>query len=615
MAAESFPTAWLLRCLDESAGVRREAAADEELLVLGALAQALSPDDLTRSLDRTVEILRQQFAADDCELFLREPGQGDLVLASCCGRDRDVLMERLRFPLGIGYPGIAAAEGRPVVTHELAQDVRFLRHEVVKRGVRSFVSIPLAAPAGPLGCVDLAWLDPQVDLERAVGLLLQCAGTIATTVRAGLAELRACVDRIVDAEPDRPQADRRQAFLEMLVRAAGARTGLMTSCATHRGEAADPEVVAPPRAPSIPPAVLRFCGRDCPILRSGHAASLGSQRTAWPGVCRRLPGSLSAPCCLPLRLPDRLWGAIVLDYGRSAPTPLTRDLVQLLSMAQQGAIRLASGDGQSRADETQEKRGLEVRCLGGFEVKLNGRQVTPAEFKRKKARALLKILVLRAGDTVGRDELVELLWPGVGPDAGTNRLHGVVHALRSAIEPYDSEGRRTYVRSDGDQYHFDMEAPHWIDLHEFRREAACASLADRERRGDQAIEHAERALDVYRGDLFADDPSMDWCGPQRKQLQDRYLDLLSHIAEHRVAHGDVEQGIALLRRGLTVNPCREDLHQALIQTLADFGRRREALEQYQVCVRALREELGVEPLPATLRLERLLTRLEGHASA
>ena len=129
---------------------------------------------------------------------------------------------------------------------------------------------------------------------------------------------------------------------------------------------------------------------------------------------------------------------------------------------------------------------------------------------------------------------------------------------------------------------------------------------EREGRSSDAIAHLENAVALYRGDLFEDDPYADWCGLERMELQNRFLGMLMRQAELSLACGEAETGVACLRRGLLTDPFREDLHQALIQMLADLGRRKEALEQYRECERILREELGTDPLPATRRLERLL---------
>jgi DNA-binding SARP family transcriptional activator len=182
----------------------------------------------------------------------------------------------------------------------------------------------------------------------------------------------------------------------------------------------------------------------------------------------------------------------------------------------------------------------------------------------------------------------------------------VVHCLRSVIEPFREERRWIYICNQGEFYYFNMESPHWIDLYTFRRHEASAARAERSGQHHEAIMDLEEGLALYRGDLFEDDPYADWCAPERTDLRHRYLDMLLRLAELWFAVGQTERGADCLRRGLLKDPLREDFHQALIQTLMDLGRRREALDQYQECVRLLREELGAEPLPATRRLGRFL---------
>ncbi|NIQ58042.1 MAG: hypothetical protein GWN71_33115, partial [Gammaproteobacteria bacterium] len=147
---------------------------------------------------------------------------------------------------------------------------------------------------------------------------------------------------------------------------------------------------------------------------------------------------------------------------------------------------------------------LELRCFGPLTIRLGERRVAHAAFQRKKALTLLELLVLKAGNPVTRQALVECLWPGADEKAGVNRLHVVIHALRSVIEPEREERRWIFVRNQGEFYYFNMESPHEIDLYTFRRHAAAARRAEECGRFVDAMAHLEDALALYRGDLFAD---------------------------------------------------------------------------------------------------------------
>ena len=67
------------------------------------------------------------------------------------------------------------------------------------------------------------------------------------------------------------------------------------------------------------------------------------------------------------------------------------------------------------------------------------------EWKSRKARDLLKILVLRRGSPATRDELAELLWPDDAGDASGNRLSVAVSILRAVLDP-ESRVRARPVR-------------------------------------------------------------------------------------------------------------------------------------------------------------------------
>lgn len=76
---------------------------------------------------------------------------------------------------------------------------------------------------------------------------------------------------------------------------------------------------------------------------------------------------------------------------------------------------------------------LRLRLLGGFEIKRAGR-VELARLPSRPATLLLARLALQPQRQHPREELVELLWPGVALDAGRNRLRQTLSTLRALLE-------------------------------------------------------------------------------------------------------------------------------------------------------------------------------------
>jgi predicted ATPase len=74
-----------------------------------------------------------------------------------------------------------------------------------------------------------------------------------------------------------------------------------------------------------------------------------------------------------------------------------------------------------------------VRVLGGLEARSG--DVTLKHFVSHPIAALLARLALQPQRFHPREELVELLWPGVGLDVGRNRLRNAISSLRRLLEP------------------------------------------------------------------------------------------------------------------------------------------------------------------------------------
>lgn len=550
----------------------------DDALVIGALAELLRGDDWHTTVERSLDLLQRALGADDAELFLADPDTGELHLVACEGADRDALMERTTFGPGCGYPGIVSARRRALATRDLRRDRRYLRHRAKEAGLRACLCVPLADATGTLGSLDLAWRRADPPLEIAGRLLARASDSLSMGLRVAFAELLRR-GRVRSRDGD---WDALGAWPQLHVRA-GAEGG---------------------NAGALP------CGRrdagSCPtLLRGGREPSL-----SWSSPCAYARDSARALCCLPVVAGDEPRGVLVADYGAAAPSPATRDLVVLKLLAREIAPELPPASTASPVVAPRASgglRGLEVRCLGPFEVRIDGAVVPAAAYARKGAPTVLKMLALAAGRRVGAHVLVDRLWPDATPEMGLNRLHGLVHALRGAIEPGGARSGFRYVLTHPDGYSFDVSAASCVDVVRYRRltadlgrgRPADADLSERAERFDEA-----RAL--YRGDLFEDDPFAEWCADERTALRERQIDLLVALSEIRLRLGDPDRALACLREALRLEPVREDLHRRTIELLVGLGRRAEALEQYHACVATLRRELGAAPMPETLRLAHAL---------
>ncbi|MBI4498324.1 MAG: GAF domain-containing protein [Chloroflexi bacterium] len=120
---------------------------------------------LSRALDTLVEVT----AVEAAEVWITEGSE--VVLQMHRGACAGAFLERSRFAVGEGFPGIVAATRTPLITHTLSQDPRFLRQEVKDAGFQTFGVWPLLHGEKLFGVLAVAARAPEA-LHRARELRL-----------------------------------------------------------------------------------------------------------------------------------------------------------------------------------------------------------------------------------------------------------------------------------------------------------------------------------------------------------------------------------------------------------------------------------------------------------
>src|SRR5439155_347965 len=106
----------------------------------------------------------------------------------------------------------------------------------------------------------------------------------------------------------------------------------------------------------------------------------------------------------------------------------------------------------------------------------------------------------------------------------------------------------------------------------------------------------------------------DWAVIEGERLHQLALRGLRALAARYAERGDYGAALHHAGRLLALEPWQEDGHRQMMAVLALAGRRVDALRQYEVCRRALAEELGVEPSPETAALAERIRRGERAAA-
>ena len=223
------------------------------------------------------------------------------------------------------------------------------------------------------------------------------------------------------------------------------------------------------------------------------------------------------------------------------------------------------------------RQGVRVELLGTFRVTI-GQEVIDSAWPSRRSAELLQLLALADGHRLLKDQVLDALWPHLGPEAGAANLRKAAHHARQALGQEDA-----VVLSGGRVFLF----PAW----EIETDAACferkAGAALRSRDGVACAVAASE----YSGDLLPDSLYEEWTQTRRRQLRSLYVELLRMAGQWD--------------RLVEVEPSDEPAYRELIRAALADGNRHAAIRWYGRLRTHLQRELGLPPGPESQALYRL----------
>lgn len=259
--------------------------------------------------------------------------------------------------------------------------------------------------------------------------------------------------------------------------------------------------------------------------------------------------------------------------------------------------------------------------LGMIQAEKEG--VLLRDFESRKALALLGYLA-RQDQPVSRSHLAGLFWGDKEEARGRRNLSRELSQLSAQLPGC--------FQADYYTIQFQPPGTYWVDVHVFAqlvksglgKNAAKSSLSKTGPHSqmpktaadwfpaqlvtDIQPEPLAEAVALYRGDFmtgyFLDDcPEFEtWLLREQEGWRRQVTELLERLLVYYVRSNQDDQALAKARRWLELEPWRERAHRYLMVLLARQGERSAALAQYEICRRALADELAVEPSPATMAL-------------
>jgi len=265
-------------------------------------------------------------------------------------------------------------------------------------------------------------------------------------------------------------------------------------------------------------------------------------------------------------------GSHVEDQLAAAATPGCLWLAPMMAIAKKAAAPLA------------------FQTLGGFGVQRGGQDVPAAEWKSKKARDVVKLLVAAHGRPLTREQLAEALWPGDPPPLTGNRLSVALSTLRAVLDPDRRFEPDHFLAAEKGTVRLRLENV-VVDVEAFLADAEAALHAWREERSEDARTSLEDAERAYSGDFLPEERHEAWAEPLRDEARGVHVELARTLA----AASEGSEAARYQLRILETDPYDEKAHIGLVKALAQAGEYDEARRAYATYT-ARMSEIGLEPV-------------------
>lgn len=227
---------------------------------------------------------------------------------------------------------------------------------------------------------------------------------------------------------------------------------------------------------------------------------------------------------------------------------------------------------------------LTVRCLGRPAVWVDERLLDDADWQSSGARQLFYYIL--ACGPVRKDQIALTFWPDFSPGKINSNFHATLWRVRHAL------GYPAAIHFDGRSYRLHPDLVCRSDVAAF--EDQVRSLAGLTPGSPAWQDGAHQALALYAGD-YLPDVDMPWAQDRARELQQRFLEIVTGLAEAHLAAGRARRSLALFEQAVARDPYEDRWRLGVLRCLARLKRTQTARRYFHDYQELLARELGVDP--------------------
>ncbi|MFZ5642950.1 MAG: BTAD domain-containing putative transcriptional regulator [Bacillota bacterium] len=241
---------------------------------------------------------------------------------------------------------------------------------------------------------------------------------------------------------------------------------------------------------------------------------------------------------------------------------------------------------------------MNVNCLGGFRVFVNGVEILQSQWKTQKAENLFKFLIVDRRQH-HKEKIIEELWPESNLRLGDASLRMALTHMRKALGLNDYVEESVILKRGMIYLNPDMQI--FTDYQLF---AVTAQSVLVENAVDNPVKAdlLEQAAELYRGDFLPDNLYDDWTRDMRTQMHHLCLQVLLKLVEFYRRQKKQAHAIEACLRYLALEPADEHMSRTAMELLWQSGKKQQALSLYKELASVLAREYGANPDAETISL-------------
>jgi two-component SAPR family response regulator len=236
---------------------------------------------------------------------------------------------------------------------------------------------------------------------------------------------------------------------------------------------------------------------------------------------------------------------------------------------------------------------LSMYAFGKFRIFCQGEEIDDTRWRTRKAKYLFAYLAYNSERDVLDEKIMDLFWPEYDADKARQNFYSALSHIRRAFEPsLPAEEKIIVARKRF--YRINPKIAFTVDVAQFDKLWDTANQLQKTGHQDEAITSFERAETLYQGS-FLEGYYDDWAIAIREEYERRYHTVLSFLMNRFVELKRYHVVQDYAQRLLAVDPCSQDAHLNLMQAYVALGRPEQAVRQYDLCCKVLKDELNLSP--------------------